>query len=138
MFGIDSLPPASGPNDFMPMFWFLKFQRDFELEADYFGMQYVYTSGYDADCFLGALQSLWQRDPGKTVATAFDTFPPMGERLKMLWQEIDDIPPKVPLATVSTPESDEFIGKLRQLPPADSAPAEDARPKLVRHDSSRE
>ena len=138
MFGIDSLPPASGPNDFMPMFGLLKFQRDFELEADYFGIQYVYTSGCDADCFLSAVQSLWQRDPGKTVATAFDTFPPLGERLKMLRQEIDDILPKVPLATVSTPEFDEFIGKLRQLPPADSAPAEDARPKLVRHDSSRE
>jgi len=116
-------------NNMAPTLGLLKFQRDFELEADYIGIQYVYKSGYDTNCFLSAVQTLWR-------PKAFSPFPPLAERLKMLHQEIDDILPSRPEAVVSTPEFDEFIARMRQIAPTEStAPSEkDAQPKLIRHD----
>ena len=135
MIGIDGLPRAPGANDFVPRLGELKFQRDFELEADYFGIQYVYKSGYDTECFLNAVQTVWTPGQRKASIKAFDPFPPLADRMKMLHQEIDDILPKVPgAAAVSTPEFDEFIGRLRQIVP-ETIPVEDDQPKLVRHDS---
>lgn len=129
---IGGWPNANAAYDMASTFGLLKFQRDFELEADYFGIQYVYKSGYDTDCFLSAVQKGWQPDPGTSLSRAFSPFP--ADRVKMLRQEIDDILPILPRTVVSTSEFDEFIGHLRQIAPPEPAPEKDARPKLVRHD----
>jgi predicted Zn-dependent protease len=129
--GIDILPPAPGSNDFAAMLTSLKFRRGFELEADYFGIQYVYKSGYDTNCFLSALQTVWQPDPRKPQTKAFSLFPPLEDRMKMLRQEADDILPKRPGDVVTTPEFDSFMEHLRQITP----PSEkDVQPRLIRHD----
>lgn len=135
--GTDGLTYAPGVYDIGSIFGSLKFRRQFELEAHYFGIQYVYKSGYDTDCFLIAVQSLSQPDPSKPRVNVFDPFPPLANRMKMLQQEKDDILPQAPGAIVSTSEFEEFIGRLREIAPPHT-PAESARPKLVRHDSFRE
>jgi predicted Zn-dependent protease len=128
------LPHAPAQDDMWLTFGLLKFQRTFELQADYFGIQYVYKSGYDTSCFLSAVQTLWQPDSGKPQVKAFDAFPPLEDRLKVLHQEIDDILPMLPEAIVSAPQFDLFIGRLRQIAPPETAPTEDPGPKLIRHD----
>jgi predicted Zn-dependent protease len=113
----------------------LRFQREFELEADYFAIQYVYKAGYDTECFLSAILSLWQPGHGKPSALAFDPFPPLPVRLKKLNQEIDDILPNQPGSVISSSEFDEFIGHLAQIAPPATKPV---MPKLIRHDLSSE
>jgi len=132
----DNMPPtAIGVGT--PLFGLLKFQRQFELEADYFGIQYVYKSGYDADCFLRAVQAVWQPDPSKSLAKALSPFPPVAERVKPLREEIEDILPKRSEDVISTSEFDGFIERLRNIPRTDS-PSEDALPRLIRHDLATE
>jgi hypothetical protein len=57
--------------------------------------------------------------------------------LKKLPQEIDDILPSQ-TGVVSNSEFDEFIGRLREIAPPQTAAEKDALPKLIRHDSSSE
>jgi predicted Zn-dependent protease len=64
----------------------LHFSREDESAADYFGVQYLYKSGYDPDCFIGFIQKAWPAS-SKTTATAFSPFPPLPERLKALERE---------------------------------------------------
>jgi predicted Zn-dependent protease len=132
---LDGLPHAPSGNDLsVPTLGLMKFQRDFELQADYFGIQYVYKSGYDTNCFLSAVQSLWERDPSTTLSKAFSPFPPLPERLNMLRQEIDDILPGRAEAAVSSSEFDEFLAHLRQIAAPASPPDREAQPRLIRHD----
>jgi len=116
----------------------LKFRRLFEFDADYFGIQYLYKAGYDTSCFLNAVQSLWQPEPTRTLPKAFNPFPPLADRLKVLHQEIDDILPERPQAIVSSSEFDQFIGRLREIAPPQTAAEKNALPQLIRHDSSSE
>jgi len=136
VFAIDSVPHAPANNDIaLQALGSLKLQRDLELEADYFGIQYVYKAGYDTDCFVSAVQSFWQPNPSGALAKAFYPFPPLNERLKKLHQEIDDILPSRPGDVVTTSEFDEFMSRLRQIPPPESTPDKDGLPKLVRDDT---
>ena len=54
---------------------FLEFSRDFEAQADYLGVQYMYRAGYDPQAFISffeKVQALEKRKPG-AVAKAFAT-----------------------------------------------------------------
>lgn len=133
-FGIDIPPPAPGSKDFAAMLSSLKFRRGFELEADYFGIQYVYRSGYDTNCFLIAVQTVWKTKPGTQQAKGFSSFPPLANRMKMLRQEIDDILPKRPGDVVSTSEFDSFMERLRQIAEPEPPSEKDAQPGLIGHD----
>jgi len=113
MIGTNNPANAPGANDYSAMLGSLKFQRDFELEADYFGIQYMYKAGYDADCFIQAIQNIWQKAPSTTLAKAFSPFPPVADRLKVIRKEIHEILPNRPVQVVSTPQFDEFIAHLR-------------------------
>jgi beta-barrel assembly-enhancing protease len=119
-------------------FGILKFAQEFESQADYFGIQYVYKASYDTDCFLNAIQNVWRPDPNKSGFAGLDPFLPLTERMKALRKEIDDYLPARPGAVVSTPEFDQFIGRLQQIVPQESVPQNDARPKLIRHDDLEE
>lgn len=66
-----------------------------EADADYFGIQYLYKSGYDPECFSRFVQTVWPSSPSaKSLAAAFSPFPPLNERLHALEREIRDILPK--------------------------------------------
>ena len=54
---------------------FLHFSREFEAQADYLGVQYMYRAGYDPQAFISffeKIQNLEKRKPG-AVAKAFST-----------------------------------------------------------------
>ena len=51
----------------------LKFSRDDESAADYFGVQYLYKSGYSPECFISFIQKVWppQRNPQRKRLVRF-------------------------------------------------------------------
>jgi predicted Zn-dependent protease len=108
----------------------LRFSRMFELDADYFGIQYLYKSGYDTQYFLSAIQRIWPATPGNPALAAFSPFPPTSDRLTALKKEIAELLPKRDGALESSPEFDQFQEHLRSLKP----PEPDPMPKLIRRD----
>lgn len=76
---------------------FLKFSRDFEAQADYLGVQYMYRAGYDPQAmidFFEKIEALEKRKPG-IVAKAFSTHPQTPDRILHTQEEIAHIlPPK--------------------------------------------
>lgn len=106
---------ANGANSAIPL-TVLKMRRDDELDADYFGVQYVYKAGYDPKAFTDVIQRVW--DPstaGEKLSTNLSTFPPVDERLAALRKEISEILPPRADAKVSSPDFDAFKDRVRLL-----------------------
>ena len=92
----------------------LKMKRDDELDADYFGLQYLYKAGYDPTCFINFVQQVGASD---TTPKVFSAYPPLDERLRALRNEIAKIlPPRIG-AIISTPEFNAFKERLRTYKP---------------------
>ncbi|MBV9612577.1 MAG: M48 family metalloprotease [Acidobacteriaceae bacterium] len=95
---------------------FLKFSRNFEAEADYLGLQYVYKSGYDPTAFVDffeKVESLEKRKPG-TLAKAFSTHPPTDDRIVKSQKEIAQLKAK-PEYVVTTSEFNDVKSRLAML-----------------------
>jgi beta-barrel assembly-enhancing protease len=93
---------------------FLSFQRGFEAEADYLGLQYMYKSGYDPQAFVSffeKLQAKEKRKPG-TFAKAFATHPQTPDRIEKSQEEIGKILPARAQYVVSTSEFDDVKARL--------------------------
>jgi len=74
---------------------FLKFSRDFEAQADYLGVQYMYRAGYDPQAFIRFfehIEALEKRKPS-LIAKAFDTHPETPDRIQHTQEEIAEILP---------------------------------------------
>lgn len=74
---------------------FLKFSRGFEAEADFFGVQYMYKSGYDPNQFVNffeKIQAQEKKKPG-SLAKAFATHPQTPDRIQKTQEEIATILP---------------------------------------------
>jgi beta-barrel assembly-enhancing protease len=96
---------------------FLKFSRDFEAQADYLGVQYMYKSGYDPSAFVSffeKIQAMDKKKPG-TLAKAFDTHPQTPDRIEKTQQEIASILPARPQYIVSTSEFDDVKSRLAAI-----------------------
>ena len=96
---------------------FLKFNRDFEREADFLGLQYMYKAGYDPNAFVTFFERLQaddKRRPG-TVPKMFSTHPPTPERIEAAQKEIARILPARPEYVVTTSEFDQVKGRLRNI-----------------------
>jgi len=105
---------AAGPT---AMLTFMKFQRNFEAQADYLGVQYLYASGYDPQAFpqfFEKIQALEKKKPG-FVAKAFETHPPTPARMEHTQHEIATILPSKPQYVVNTSEFDEVKSRLAKL-----------------------
>jgi predicted Zn-dependent protease len=92
----------------------LRVRREHELDADYFGIQYAYKTGYDTACFIRSVQRLTLASPATKTAEAFSPFPPLSERLMDLQQEVAALLPNRQEAIVSTPEFVEFKKRLSE------------------------
>jgi predicted Zn-dependent protease len=114
---------SSNPSDFAVSLSLLKTRRKDELDADYFGVQYVYKSRYDPDSFSRFVQEIWSSSSGTRSApltAVFDPFPPLLERLEAMRKESADFLPKRDGAIVSTPEFDGLREHLRASKPEGS------------------
>jgi beta-barrel assembly-enhancing protease len=96
---------------------FLTFQRGFEAEADYLGLQYMYKAGYDPNAFIAffeKIQAQEKKKPG-TLAKAFATHPQTPDRIEASQKEIATILPARAEYTVTTSEFDEVKSRLAAL-----------------------
>jgi hypothetical protein len=96
---------------------FLKFSRDFEAQADYLGVQYMYRAGYDPQAFISffeKVQALEKRKPG-LVAKAFADHPQTPDRILHSQEEIARILPARDEYTVTTSEFDDIKARLARI-----------------------
>src|SRR6266568_3445550 len=96
---------------------FMKFQRNFEAQADYLGVQYLYAAGYDPQAFpqfFEKIQALDKKKPG-VVAKAFETHPPTPARMEHTQHEIATILPSKAQYVEDTSEFQEVKARLAAL-----------------------
>ncbi len=96
---------------------FMKFSREFEAQADYLGVQYMYRAGYDPQAFISffeKIQALEKRKPG-TVAKVFADHPQTPERILHSQEEIARILPARDEYTVTTSEFDDVKARLARI-----------------------
>ena len=62
----------------------MKFQRNFEAEADYLGLQYMYKTGYDPQAFISFFEKIQAKEKKKpgTLAKAFASHPQTPDRIE--------------------------------------------------------
>lgn len=96
---------------------FLQFSRDFEAQADYLGVQYMYRAGYDPQAFISffeKIQALEKRKPG-LVAKAFSDHPQTPDRILHTQEEIARILPAKADYLVTTSEFDDVKARLARI-----------------------
>jgi predicted Zn-dependent protease len=96
---------------------FMKFSRNFESEADYLGLQYMYKTGYDPQAFVSffeKVQAQEKKKPG-TLAKAFSSHPQTPDRISKSEEEINQILPARPQYLISTSEFDDVKSRLAQI-----------------------
>jgi predicted Zn-dependent protease len=94
---------------------YLKYRRDAERAADFFGLQYLYKTGYDPESYIRFLERTWPQTPaGKdSLPKVFHPFPPVPERVENMKKEIAKILPPRDGAIVSSAEFQEVKEHLR-------------------------
>jgi predicted Zn-dependent protease len=96
---------------------YLTFSRAAEREADYYGLQYMYKSGYDPLAFVDffeKIQSLERKKPG-SISKVFSTHPMTDDRIKAAQTEIQKILPDRPEYVVNTSEFVDVKARLAML-----------------------
>jgi predicted Zn-dependent protease len=96
---------------------FMKFQRNFEAEADYLGLQYMYKTGYDPQAFIAFFEKIQAKEKKKpgTLAKAFASHPQTPDRIEESQKEIATILPARPQYVVSTSEFDDIKSRLATI-----------------------
>jgi predicted Zn-dependent protease len=120
---------------------FLKFSRNFEAEADYLGVQYMYKAGYDPTAFVDffeKIQTLEKRKPG-TVGKLFSSHPPTDDRIKKSQEEIAGLKAR-PEYVVTTSEFNDVKARLAMLEnqkrPDKASASDPSKPTLRRNPNS--
>jgi len=96
---------------------FLQFSRNFEAEADWLGLQYMYKAGYDPQAFIQffeKLDALEKHKPG-TLAKVFSDHPQTPDRIERSEEEIATIMPPKPDYIVTTSEFDQVKARLARI-----------------------
>jgi hypothetical protein len=96
---------------------FLQFSREYEAEADYLGIQYMYRAGYDPQGMVSIfekLDALEKHKPG-AISRAFSDHPATPDRIADVEQEIATILPARPDYLVTTSEFDQVKARLARI-----------------------
>jgi len=96
---------------------FLEFSREFEAQADYLGIQYMYRAGYDPQAlitFFEKIEDLQKHKPG-AVARAFADHPQTPDRIQHSQEEIAKILPPRDQYLETTSEFDQVKARLARI-----------------------
>jgi predicted Zn-dependent protease len=96
---------------------FVEFSREFEAQADYLGVQYMYRAGYDPQAFISffeKIRALEKRKPG-VVAKMFADHPQTPDRILRTQEEIARILPARDEYMVTTSEFDDVKARLARI-----------------------
>src|SRR5204863_7469113 len=93
---------------------FVTFQRGFEAEADYLGLQYMYKSGYDPQAFVNFFEKVEAQEKKKpgTLSKAFASHPQTPDRVEASQKEIASILPAREQYLETTSEFDDVKARL--------------------------
>ena len=114
---------------------FLKFSREFEKQADFLGVQYLYKAGYDPASMVQFFERLKAAQKRKTskIAAAFGTHPLTEKRIEIVQKTIDELLPEQPQYALTNSEFMAVKTRLAQLRNRRVEPEEDPnRPRLRR------
>jgi predicted Zn-dependent protease len=95
----------------------MEFSREFEAQADYLGVQYMYRAGYDPQALITSfekVQALQKHKPG-LVSKAFSNHPQTPERILHTQEEIAHILPARDEYLVTTSEFDDVKLRLERI-----------------------
>ena len=96
---------------------FLQFSREYEAEADYLGIQYMYKAGYDPQGMVSIfekLAALEKHKPG-ALSKAFSDHPATPDRIAAVENEIATILPPEPQYMVTSSEFDSVKARLARI-----------------------
>jgi predicted Zn-dependent protease len=96
---------------------FLKFNRTFEAEADYLGIQYMYKAGYDPNEFVNffeKIQAQEKKKPG-SMAKVFADHPQTPDRISKSQEEIATILPAKDQYIETTSEFNDMKARLAAI-----------------------
>ena len=96
---------------------FLKFNRNFESEADMLGLEYIYKAGYDPTAFVDffeKVQSLGKAKPG-TMSKLFSSHPPTDDRIKRSQETIQKYLKAKPEYVVNTSEFNDVKARVMAM-----------------------
>jgi len=113
---------------------FLSFSRRDESEADYLGLQYMYSAGYDpngAISIFEKLEALSRRKPG-LVSKLFSTHPMDADRIGKAQKEIQEILPARNEYVVTTSEYHAIRERLLEQEVRRKPVEQDDRPRLIK------
>ncbi|HKZ53573.1 MAG TPA: M48 family metallopeptidase [Candidatus Acidoferrales bacterium] len=115
---------------------FLKFQRNYEREADFLGLQYTYRAGYDPVALIDILERLKESEQGEEsrLAKIFSSHPMTRDRIERAQKSIAEVLPPRAEFVVSTSNFEAVQARLRQLQQANwiFEPGEEGGPSLRR------
>jgi len=96
---------------------FMKFQRNYEAEADYLGVQYMYKTGYDPQAFISFFEKIQAKEKKKpgTIAKAFASHPQTPDRIEASQKEIATILPARAQYIVNTSEFEDVKARLAAI-----------------------
>ena len=96
---------------------FMKFSRNFEADADYLGLEYMYKTGYDPQSFISFFEKLQAQEKKKPgfLAKAFSTHPMTPDRIDKAQSEIASILPPRGQYVEDTSEFEQVKARLAQI-----------------------
>lgn len=96
---------------------FMSFQRGFEAEADYLGLQYDYKTGYDPQAYISFFEKVEAQEKKKPgfMDKTFASHPQTPDRIEVSQKEIATILPARPEYMVTTSEFDDVKARLAAL-----------------------
>ena len=96
---------------------FMKFSRNFESEADFLGMEYMYKTGYDPQSFISFFEKIEAQEKKKpgAIAKAFSSHPMTPDRVSHAQQEMATVLPPRDEYVVNTSEFDQVKARLASI-----------------------
>ena len=96
---------------------FMKFSRNFESEADFLGMEYMYKAGYDPQSFISFFEKIEAQEKKKpgTLAKAFSSHPMTPDRVASAQQEMKAVLPPRDEYVVDTSEFQQVKSRLASI-----------------------
>lgn len=91
--GIESIFPGAGDitTEIISSAFGARFSREFEREADYFGLRYAYLAGYDIEKGSEVWERFGIEVPSTLTRDFFSTHPTSGERLVRIKKAVEEI-----------------------------------------------
>ena len=96
---------------------FLQFSRDFERQADFLGIQYMYRAGYDPQALPSMFEKIEHLEKTKPnmIAKAFSDHPQTPDRILATQQEIAHLLPPKDEYIITTSEFDDVKARLARI-----------------------